>query len=508
MRVSKSTLVMLLSVACAAPASAASCQSLASVALSDTAITVAEPVAAGALRLPAGRGPNANVNYKDLPAFCRIAATLKPTSDSDIKIEVWLPDPAGTPGWNGKFQAVGNGGWAGVISYRAMADALRLGYATASTDTGHVGGRGQFALGHPDRLIDFGWRSEHEMTVKAKALVAAFYGSAPKYSYWNGCSTGGRQGLKEAQKFPDDYDGIIAGAPANRTALALWIAFAELKDPASYIPREKYPLIHEAVLNACDARDGLKDGLIEDPTRCHFDPKALLCKGADGPSCLTAAQAEAVRKIYSPAKNPRTGQVLFPSLVPGSELGWAVLGGGPEPSQPILDQARYVVYKDPNWDWKTFDFDEEVARFDNPENLIMNGTDPNLAPFFKHNGKLLLYHGWSDPNITPLTTIQYYKRVVDTMGGLAKTSNNIRLFLEPGMGHCGGGEGPNVFDKVGALEQWVEQGKAPDVMIASRITNGAVERTRPLCPYPQIAQYKGSGSIDDAKNFVCREVSK
>src|SRR5690348_11166203 len=268
----KSTWVAVLGLVLSMPALATTCESLASLRLSDTTFTLAQPIAAGALTLPGGRGPNPNAAYKDLPAFCRVAATLKPTSDSDIKIEVWLPDPKGIPGWNGKFQAVGNGGWAGVISYRELSEAVRAGYAAASTDTGHEGGRGQFAYGHPEKLIDFGWRSEHEMTLQAKAIIQAFYGSAPKYSYWNGCSTGGRQGLKEAQKFPEDYDGIIAGAPANRTPLALWIAFAELKDPASYIPKEKYPLVHQAVLAACDASDGVKDGLIENPASCHFDP--------------------------------------------------------------------------------------------------------------------------------------------------------------------------------------------------------------------------------------------
>lgn len=481
-------------------ANAASCESLTSLTLPDTTISVSSVVAAGAFAAPGGRGPNAAAAYQDLPAFCRIAATLKPTSDSDIKIEVWLP----LTEWNGKFQAVGNGGWAGVISYRELSDALRQRYATASTDTGHVGGSGQFAYGHPEKLIDFGWRSEHEMTVKAKAIIQAFYGNAPKYSYWNGCSTGGRQGLKEAQMFPADYDGIIAGAPANRTALALWFAFAELKDPASYIPKEKYPLVHRAVLQACDAHDGVKDGLIEDPTSCHFDPKVLQCQGADSASCLTAAQVEAVRKIYTPATNPRTGQTLFPSLAPGSELGWGVLGAGPGPSPIILDQYRYVAFQDPNWDWKTFDFDQDIVRSEKPDILVMNATNPNLTSFFGHDGKLLLYHGWSDPNITPLATIQYFKSVVDTMGGAAKTSKNIRLFLEPGMGHCGGGEGPNVFDKVGAMETWVEHGRAPEQMVASHSTGGKVDRTRPLCPYPQVAQYKGSGSIDDARNFACK----
>lgn len=478
---------------------AASCGDLAKVSLPNTAITSAQVVDAGAFKAPGnqkGKGPNP---YASLPAFCRVEATLKPSSDSDIKIEVWLP----AANWNKKLQSVGNGGWAGVISYSAMADALREGYATASTDTGHVGGSGSFALGHQEKLIDFGWRSEHEMTVKAKAITQTFYGSAPSLSYWNGCSTGGRQGLKEAQMFPNDYDGIIAGAPANRTAISLWIAFAVLKDKDSYIPPAKYPVIHQAAIAACDAKDGLKDGLISDPTKCDFDPKALLCKNGDGPSCLTAPQAEAAKKIYSPAKNPRTGQELFPSLVPGSELGWGIQAAGPEPSQNIYDQFRYVVYKDPNWDWRTFDFDKGLAKSEEPDNLVMNATDPNLKAFFAHDGKLLMYHGWSDPNVSPLNTVKYYKSVVDTMGGAAKTSNNIRLFMEPGMGHCGGGEGPNTFDKVAALEQWVEHKKAPDGIVASHSTAGAVDRTRPLCAYPEVAKYKGSGSIDEAANFAC-----
>ena len=486
----------------ALPAFAASCDSLASLALPDTTITMALVVPAGQLSVPnEGQARREGTNpYADLPEFCRVAATIKPTSDSDIKVEVWLP----TSGWNGKFQAVGNGGWAGVISYRELGDALRRGYATTSTDTGHVGGRGTFALDHPEKLVDFAWRSEHEMTVKAKAVIKAFYGSKPRLSYWNGCSTGGRQGLKEAQKFPDDYDAVIAGAPANRTAISLWIAAAVLKDPASYIPPSKYPMIHQAALAACDARDGLKDGLIDDPTQCDFDPKVLLCEGADGPSCLTAPQAEAAKKIYSPAVNPRNGQQMFSSLVPGTELGWGVQAAGPEPSAPIYDQYRYVVFKDPNWDWRSFNFDSDVVRGDLPENLVMNATDPNIKPFFSHNGKLLLYHGWSDPNVPALNTIKYYKSVIDTMGGAAKASDNIRLFLEPGMGHCGGGEGPNVFDKVGAIEEWVEQGKAPQKLIASHSTSGKVDRTRPLCPYPQVAKYKGSGSIDDDANFACK----
>src|SRR3989442_11680855 len=253
-----------------APVAAATCESLKSLSLENATITSAHAVVAGQFSLPeAGRGAaQENAVYKQLPTFCRVAATLRPSSDSDIQIEVWLP----MGNWNGKYQAVGNGGWAGVISYSAMAEALGRGYATSSTDTGHVGGSGSFALAHQEKLIDFGYRSEHEMTVKSKAIVKAFYGNTPQFSYWNGCSTGGRQGLKEAQMFPNDYDGIIAGAPANRTAMSLWVAFAVLKDEASYIPAEKYPVIHQAVLNACDSADGVKDGLTEDPPQCHFDP--------------------------------------------------------------------------------------------------------------------------------------------------------------------------------------------------------------------------------------------
>ncbi|HEX4593526.1 MAG TPA: tannase/feruloyl esterase family alpha/beta hydrolase, partial [Bryobacteraceae bacterium] len=492
------------------PAYAATCDSLGSLALPDTKVTLAQPVAPGDFAPPGGRagGPSNAGLFKNLPAFCRVAATLKPTSDSDIKIEVWLPAAA----WNGKFQAVGNGGWAGVISYSAMAQALEHGYATASTDTGHVGPSGSFVVGHPEKLIDFGYRSEHEMTVKAKDIIQAFYGDAPKVSYWNGCSTGGRQGLKEAQRFPDDYDAIIAGAPANpRTRLAfatLWIAQAAHKDEASNIPAAKYPMIHQAVLNACDALDGLKDGLLTDPTLCHFDPQVLACKDADGPSCLTAPQIETVRKILSPPKNPRTGEEIYPTLEPGTELGWATLAG-PQPFQATVDHFKYVVFKDPDWDWKTLNFDSDVALADKIDNETINATDPNLRPFFSHKGKLLLYHGFSDQNVPPRSTINYYKRVVDTVGGAGlggaglRPADSIRLFMVPGMGHCGGGEGPNTFDMLSAVEQWKEQGKKPARIVASHRTAGKVDRTRPLCAYPQVAKYKGAGSIDDEANFTC-----
>ena len=478
----------------AAPLCAASCDSLASLSLPNTRITGAQLVDAGKFA-PPGKAPGKA--YSAVPSFCRVTATLTPSSDSDIKVEVWLP----VSGWNQKFQAVGNGGWAGVISYGALAEAVKAGYAAASTDTGHSTPGGAFALGHPEKLVDFSWRSEHEMTVKGKAIVQAFYGENAHRAYWNGCSTGGRQALKEAQMFPDDFDGIIAGAPGNRNLMALWIAHATLKDPASHIPAEKFPLIHQAALAACDAIDGVKDGLIGDPTRCRFDPGVLLCKGTDSAGCLTAAQVEGVRHIYSSPKAGH-GENLFGPLAPGSELGWSVMAGGPEPYGAALDQLRFVVFKDPAWDWRTFDFKKDVKLFAKPEYLIMNATDPDIHKFFSHGGKLLMYQGWNDQNVSPYNTVAYYRSVEHALGP-GQISGNLRLFMMPGMAHCSGGEGPNTFDKVGTLDHWVEGGPAPDSIVASHAAAGKVDRTRPLCAYPETAKYKGSGSIDDAANFTC-----
>src|SRR4029077_15691669 len=255
-------------------------------------------------------------------------------------------------GWNGKFQAVGNGGWAGTIGYAAMGRALAQGYATSSTDTGHTGGSASFALGHPEKLADYAYRSEHEMTVKAKAIIDAFYGTGPKLSYWNGCSTGGRQALIEAQRFPDDYDGIIAGAAANPKthldAWRIWMAQAMFKDEASVIPGTNVPMVYKAVLAACDAIDGLKDGLIDDPTKCHFDPHVLECKNGDAPSCLTAAQVTAAKVVMSPVKDRKTGAEIFPGFEPGNELGWERMLSGPDPYATAVDQFKYIVFGNPN----------------------------------------------------------------------------------------------------------------------------------------------------------------
>ncbi|PWU03443.1 MAG: tannase/feruloyl esterase family alpha/beta hydrolase [Terriglobia bacterium] len=496
------TLLLLLPIAAinAAPAAPGSCESLSSLTLPNGTITMAQPVAAGGFDAVGGRG---GAGLQNLPAFCRVAVTLKPTSDSEIKMEVWLP----AAGWNGNFEANGNGGWNGNISPASLAAGLQRGYATTMSDLGHEGGSASFAMGHPEKLVDFGYRAAHEMTVAAKAITASFYGRAAKLSYWNGCSAGGRSAMMEAQRYPADFDGIIAGSPGlnwtGRSFLSVWIAQASHKEEASYIPPTKYSLVHNAVLEACDARDGVKDGVLENPTVCKFDPKELECKGADGPACLTAAQVETARAIYGPILNSRSKAVIAPGFERGSEIGWATMGG-PQLFPLGGDLFRYVVYQDPNWDYKTFNFDSDVDRTMKAENGLLNATNPNLKPFLDRGGKLIQYHGWSDPQIAPATSVQYYKSVVDTLGGANKVQSGYRLFMVPGMAHCGGGDGTSNFDMLSALEQWVEKGKAPDQIAASRVRDGKVDRTRPLCPYPQVAQYKGSGSTDDAANFACK----
>jgi feruloyl esterase len=482
--------------------SSAHCEQLLSLAVPDGIITEAAYVPAGPFAPPVSRSSGDSMF---LPAFCRVAATLKPTADSNIKIEVWMP----ASGWNGKFQGVGNGGWNGAITYPGLALALRQGYATGSTDTGHAGDTAIFAMGHPEKLVDFAYRAVHAMTVRAKAIVTAFYGKGPRISYWLGCSSGGRQGLKEAQRFPEDYDGIVAGAPANSwTRLAtssVWIAQATLKDPASYLPRAKFRSLHQAVLAACDTLDGVKDGVLENPMRCHFDPRILQCTGSDDrPSCLTATQVAAARKVYGGPVNPRTGEQIFPGLEPGSELGWTALAGGPKLGASAAEHFKFVVFRNPAWDFRTFDFDTDARETDEIDAGSINATDPDLKAFVARGGKLILYHGWSDPLIAPRSTIDYYTAVVAALGGPHNAMESVRLFLVPGMDHCAGGEGASGFDILTALEQWKEHSTPPDRITASRLAGGLVDRTRPLCPYPQAAAYTGNGSTDSAGSFTCR----
>jgi hypothetical protein len=511
---------LLLLVATASLAAAATCESLASLNPPHTTITTAETRQPGAFTSPDGGKPLA-----DLPSFCRVAGTIKPSSDSDIRFEVWMP----ATGWNGKFQGVGNGGFAGTISYAGLADAVRNGYASASTDTGHHETRGnhaEWALQHPEKIADFGYRAIHETAVAAKSVIEAFYGSAPKRSYFNSCSNGGRQALMEAQRFPGDYDGIIAGAPANYwthlVASAAMGARATLSEPASYIPEAKLPAIETAALAQCDRADGVKDGVIENPLACRFDTSVLRCQGAETNACLTAPQLAALNAIYGGLRDSK-GQQLFPGLSQGGEAeqgGWAtwITGNAPKESQMYTYGTQFfqnMVYNDPAWRFQTFDADRDTKAANEKGARLLNATNPDLSAFQKRGGKLILYHGWSDAAIAPRNAIDYYQSVQKKMGeGAAKAF--VRLYMVPGMEHCGGGAGANSFGQQGvakgdpehnidaALEAWVEQGKAPASIVASKTDEkGAKVRTHPLCPYPQVAKYNGTGSTDEAANFSC-----
>ena len=483
------------------PALAETCEGLQSLNIPHTAIVSVETVPAGGFVASAG-GRGGPVDYSDLPEFCRVMANSNPSSDSDINIEVWLP--MGST-WNGSFQANGNGGWTGSIRPAALASGLRRGYAAGMTDTGHRGGSARFAMGHPEKLIDFGHRSIHELAVTGKALTHAFYETEPRYSYWQGCSAGGRQGLKAAQMYPEDFDGIVAGAPGamwtGRATQAIWIAQATHASERSALPAEKFGVIHDAVLATCDVIDGAEDGILEDPRQCRFDPGTLACPaGTDAPTCLTGEQIATAQRIYADVENPRTGKIYFPGHEPGSELGWRTMAGT-NPFGPGLDLFRYIVFEDENWEYTTLNFDTDIERAlaaDAPADAL----DPNLKPFYDHGGKIVQYHGWSDPQISPRVSVMYYESVVEALGEVAVREHH-RLFMVPGMAHCGGGEGTSDFDMMGVLEQWVATGQAPDSVDASRAVNGRVDRTRPICAYPAVAHYDGSGSVDDALNFSC-----
>jgi feruloyl esterase len=412
-------------------------------------------------------------------------------------------------GWNQRFQGVGNGGFAGTISYPAMASALADGFATGSTDTGHgpEGGMNAplWALGHPERIVDFGYRSVHEMTLKSKAVTAAYYGSQPRYSYWLGCSEGGRQGMGEAQRYPTDYDGIVAGAPVfgfTRTQTrSLSLQKILRDDPAAFVPGSKLKLLHEAVLAQCDNLDGVRDGVITHPPACKVDFAAIQCKAEDRPDCLTASQVKYIRADYEGSRNARTGERLMWGHSPGSELR----ANAPETIEVDAIQPsgfwRYFVFDDPKWDGRSFDFDQDVVFADKKVGAAMNNFDPDLRAFRARGGKLIHYHGWSDAQPSPANSVDYFGRVQKAVGG--DTSDFYRLFMVPGMGHCGGGPGTDQFDKIGAIRAWVEQKKAPDVILAEHKTGGRTDRSRPLCPHPQIAKYKGSGSTDEAASFSC-----
>jgi feruloyl esterase len=433
-----------------------------------------------------------------LPAHCRIAAVLRPTDDSHIEMEVWLPSD-----WNGKFLALGNGGWAGSISFAAMASGLQAGYAVASNDTGHTGGSASFAVGHPEKVIDFAWRAMHEMTVHSKRMIEAFYESAPELSYYQGCSTGGRQGMIEAQRFPADFDALIIGAPVNNqltlNATQLHTMKTLIEDRSLALTPAKVELVHNAVLASCEVNDGIEDGFLNDPLACDFKPESLQCDGTVNDSCLSPREVTAVNNVYAGVFG-NDGELLYPGHAKGFELGWRVPAEGSEPTALQTDATRYLAYEDADWDWREFDLERDLELVRDKAGFI-EALATDLSAFKARGGKILFYHGWNDPGPSPINTINYYDSVIATMGPLQ--DDWLRLFMMPGMGHCAGGPGPDNADFLGAIEAWVEDGIAPERITAARVEQGETVMTRPLCPYPAVATWDGTGDPNDAASFNC-----
>jgi len=523
------------------------CADLSKLTLPDTKIVKAEQYAAGEFPILPGAPPEMAAGAKFLPAICRVVAELTPTTDSSIKMELWMP----VENWNGKFRGQGNGGFAGEIAYQSIGLSVFDGYASAGTDTGHAATfiGASWALGHPEKIADFGYRGLHLMTERSKQLIAAFYGNPAKHSYFAACSDGGREALMEAQRFPTDYDGILAGAPAyNWTALvtnSLHNAQAQIATPESYIPASKLATISQAVVAACDKNDGVADGIINDPSACHFHPSTLLCNAdeKDSDSCLTEPQIKTLETFYAGFHAP-DGKLIFPGYAVGGEAdpgGWTpwITGTSVGTSLAFAFPQGYfanMVYGGEKgsgdkpgraWDLKTASVDAAYQAANTKTAFDLNATDPNLAPFIARGGKLILWHGWSDPAISPYSTVDYYHQVLSTTGKDA-TESSVRLYMVPGMDHCSNGPGTDSFGQFGwwptlgpddpkrdiykALEQWVEQGTAPAEIVATKYASdpGAsklepqkVKMTRPLCPYPKVAKYDGTGDPNQASSFAC-----
>jgi hypothetical protein len=516
-------------------APARSCESLTTLKLSHATIVSAKTLKAGPTTMTTFMGQMT----LDVPARCEVHGISRPSSDSEIGFEVWLP----LDGWNGKYQQKGNAGFAGAVNRAGLVDPLRRGFAVASTDNGHDATKtpqGTFAVGHPEKVIDFGYRAVHDTSEQAKAITAAFYGKPPNRSYFVGCSDGGREALMEAQRFPEDFDGILASAPANDWShLFASFVWNELAVSKERIPLEKLPIIQHAIVAKCDDADGLKDGLVSNPPACRFDPTVLACKGTKGKDCLTSAQLDTLKALYSGPKNPRNGEAIFAGLVTsGTEampMNWSLWILGTSPGQSIqadfgLSYFRDVVFERPEWQLQLMDFDRDVRLSDEKVAPILSAINPDLRSFRARGGKLIQYHGWGDAAITASSSIEYYEAVRSYMSSAPDPRSKVksiedfyRLFMVPGLAHCSGGVGPVHFgndadfgappipntdserDVFAALERWVEYGIAPDRLIGSGPSplDPTKTLTRPLCPYPQQAEYKGAGDTNDAANFAC-----
>ena len=531
---------------------ATTCEGLINLPLPHGQVTAAQTVTGGTFNTPPGctTGSTGCTTNTGLPQFCRVAGTATPTNDSIINFEVWIPTDNS---FNGKYEQLGCGGFCGSISYSGLANAIKRGYASAATDDGsQAGGQPTFALGHPEKIIDYGYRALKETTDKSKTIITALTGQGPQRSYFNGCSKGGHEALMEAQRYPDDFDGIIVGSPANFwTHLltgAVWNQQALLNDPASYIPPSLLPVLSKAVLAQCVGQDGgvKTDVFLNDPRDCHFDPAAVQCvAGQDPTTCLSSAQVRAARKIYSGPYDPATGEQIFPGYEPGSESNasnWPAWITGASRDADLSNSTGqalqlffgngffgYFVFQDPNWDFGTLNFTSDVTLTDEDLGPILNSTDPDLRPLRAHGAKIVHYVGWADSAIAPINSVKYYNSVRDELAGVEAGQNRdrweeiqefYRLFMVPGMAHCGGGDGPNAFgdgtnnapvidadhDLLKALERWVEQGVAPEKIIATHYVNNTpasgVQFQRPLCPFPQVARYT-VGDPTNADNFKC-----
>lgn len=486
---------ILTAAAMAASLTTTACENLASFKLENARVASAEVIPEGLFQNP-GANQN-NQNAESLPAHCRLTLVLTPTSDSLINAELWLP----LENWNGRFLAVGNGGWAGSIQgYRDMQPALRRGYATAGSDNGHSaadGPGGMFGLGHPEKIVDFAYRSIHDMTVKSKRLITEAYAKPADYAYFKGCSTGGRQAVMAAQRYPGDFDGIIAGALANRHiqmhTAGSYRRLQLARNPAMAIPEETAEMVNKAVMSKCDV---LGEGFLNDPRQCSFDFKTLQCPtGTSNASCLTAPQLAMVEQHYGGLYNS-SGEMIFSGQAIGNPL--PTLRSQPQSPMPSSDSIRILGFQNADYDMNDFDLDRDMPII-NAATGFIDSVDPDLRAFNAHGGKLLLYAGWRDTVITPVNTVFYYDSVLAEMG--QDQDDWMRLFMVPGMGHCRGGDGPHDFDSLTVLEQWRETGAAPDQIMARNPDSGL---SRPLCAHPAASRYDGSGDIADSANWSCQ----
>jgi feruloyl esterase len=517
------TAALLGSAAFATQAQAAACENLAYLNLPHTVITAAQSIPAGSYT-----PPGSTTTLTGLPAFCRVTATISPVPDSSIGIEVWLPN-----NWNGKYQQSGSHGFGGIFYWSEMAPQIIRGYATAITDMGHTaaGGNGfdvSWGIGHPQKIIDFGWRAVHELAEKAKLIIATYYGQQPRYAYFNGCSDGGREGLKSAQMFPRDFDGIIAGSgfpdyTGNETEAFVNDINSQNGGLVGAARTSALTLVGNAVTKACDALDGVTDGIIRDPRSCHFDPRTLVCAAGQSTNCLTQGEADAINENYRTVRDPVTGKYVMSGDTRGSEFNQIVFDWTGRFSIFQLN-AYALAFQNVNPPTlTTFDLHKDLPVLEKVEGSN-DALDTELTAFRQNGGKLIEWHGWGDGATVPGFIVKYYGEVVDQTGHgrVENVQDFYRLFMMPGVGHCGTGPGPDDIggenqtpvshdpehDVVSALEAWRENGFAPQKLIASKLNvannpAAGIVMQRPLCPYPSEAIYKGSGSTNDASNFYC-----